>query len=426
MIRPMITSPSFLRIATAFALLIAVGCSTPSADSAFDPNFDEGVPAVITSVVPANGSFAGFETVTLNGTDFGTDPAAVSVWFNNTRAQVVSVTPTRIIVNTPNIVRDSIRIKVAKANVVAFSNPVPYKLESLFIDATTLPTNTTALGAGIDLLGNLYISTLASGIPSGVGRFNSGGVLNPTYVPVQGWSYRVVKVGPDGGLYMLRVAGGVPVIYRSGPTGGATTNWGSGVGRAEDLDFDQNNFMWVVGANETNTAVNQSIVRVQDNGATRSYTRYPFVANGHSVKVYDGHLYVGGTRGGNPFIWRFPINPDNTLGAEQTVVDLGIKYATDVIPRSIAFATDGTMFVSLSGANFDQLPAGRQPLLAVAPNGDVREYYPGVIPGIIVKMHWVPGTQRVLMTLLPRETGQTQRLITINFQKDGAPFYGIE
>jgi glucose/arabinose dehydrogenase len=225
---------------------------------------------------------------------------------------------------------------------------------------------------------------------------------------------------------MLRVAGGVPVVYRSGPTGGATTNWGSGVGRAEDFDFDQNNFMWVVGANETNSATNQSIVRVQDNGATRSYVRKTFVANGHSVKVYNGFVYVGGTRGGNPFIWRFPILPDNTLGDEEMVVDLGVKYATDIIPRSIAFATDGTMFVSLSGTNFDQLPAGRQPLLAVAPNGDVIEYYPGIVPGIIVKMHWVPGTQRVLMTLLPREVGQTQRLITINFQKNGAPFYGIE
>jgi hypothetical protein len=426
MIRPMATSLSFLRLSAVFFLMIAVGCSTPTPDSAFDPDFDEGVPAVITSVVPADKSFAGFETVTLNGTDFGTDPAEVSVWFNNIKADVVSVTPTRIVVNTPNMVTDSIRIKVAKSNVVAFSNPVPYKLESLFIDATTLPTNTTALGAGIDLTGNLYVSTLASGIPSGVGKYSSSGVINATYVPIQGWAYRVVKVGPDGGLYMLRVAGGVPVVYRSGPAGGSTTNWGSGVGRAEDFDFDQNNFMWVVGANETNTVTNQSIVRVQDNGATRSYVRYPFVANGHSVKVYDGYLYVGGTRAGAPFIWRFPINPDNTLGAEETVVNLGTAYATDVIPRSIAFATDGTMFVSLSGTNFDQLPEGRQPLLAVSPSGDVSEYYPGVIPGIIVKMHWIPDTQRVLMTVLPRETGQTQRLISINFQKDGAPFYGIE
>jgi hypothetical protein len=407
-------------------LIALLGCSQPSADSAFDPDFDEGVPAVISSVTPANGSFAGFETVTIDGSQFGTDPAAISVWFNNIKADVVSVTPTRIVVNTPNFVSDSIRIKVAKTNVVAFSNPVAYTLESLFIDATTLPTNTTALGAGIDLAKNLYVSTLASGIPSGVGKFDGEGVINGTYVPVQGWGYRVVKVGPDGGLYMLRVAGGVPVVYRSGPTGGSTTNWGSGVGRAEDLDFDQNNFAWVVGANETNSATNQSIVRIQDNGASRSYVRYPFVANGHAVKVYDGYLYVGGTRGGNPFIWRFPINPDNSLGAEEQVLNLGTAYATDVVPRSIVFATDGTMFISVSGANFDQLPDGRQPLLSVSPAGELREFYAGIIPGIILKMHWIPGTQRVLMTVLPRETGQTQRLISINFQKDGAPFYGIE
>lgn len=405
---------------------LVAACSTPAADSAFDPNADEGTPAVISSVVPADEYFAGYETITLNGTDFGTDPDEVAVWFNNTKAELVSVNPTQIVVRTPNLVADSIRIKVAKTNTVAFSNAVDYKLTSLFTDVTVFPVNTTPLGAGIGADGFYYVSTLASGIPSGVGKFDADGADNATYVPVQSWSYRVVKMGPDNALYMLRVAGGVPIVYRSAAGGGATTNWGVGVGRAEDFDYDAANFMWVVGANETNTVANQSIVRVQDNGASRSYVRYPFVANGHAVKVYNDFLYVGGTRGGNPYIWRFPINPDNTLGAEEEVVNLGTAYATDIVPRSIVFATDGTMFVSVTGSSFDALPSGRQPLLQITPAGAVSEYYAGIIPGIILKMHWIPGTQNVLMTVLPAEAGGSARLISINFQKNGAPFYGIE
>lgn len=422
----MTTSHTYSQFAAVFAIMIVAGCTTPSADIAFDPDFDEGIPAVITSLSPANKWYAGLETITINGSEFGTDPAAVSVWFNNVQANVLSITPTQIVVRTPFYVADSIRIKIAKVNVVAFSNDMPYELESLTKDATELPTNTTPLGAGVDSDLNLYVSLIATSGPVGVGKFDSVGVITGELVTRQGWPYRVIKVGPDDGLYMLRVAGGVPIIYRAAPTGGTTTTWGTGLGRAEDLDFDEAGFAWVVGANETNSALNQSIVRVQDNGATRSYVRTPFVANGHSVKVYDDHLYVGGTRGGNPYVWRFPILPDNTLGAEEEVVDLGAEYATDIIPRSIVFATDGTMFVSLSGTSFDQLPANREPLLAVSPAGEVSEYYPGIIPGTIVKMHWIPGTQRVLMTVMPRETGTAPRLLSTNFLKNGAPFYGIE
>src|SRR5690606_3974214 len=74
----------FRLIGTLSMAWLLAACSTPAADSAFDPNFEEGVPATITSVVPAGEYFAGYETITLNGSDFGSTTDDVVVWFNNT------------------------------------------------------------------------------------------------------------------------------------------------------------------------------------------------------------------------------------------------------------------------------------------------------------------------------------------------------
>jgi sugar lactone lactonase YvrE len=403
------------------AVVLTASCEGPGSNSLFDEGVTFAPDPTVTSLSPANRFFAGFQTITITGTNFSPTPANNTVWFNNVRATVVSASATQIVVNTPNMVADSIGVKVAVKGAIGFSNSSRYQLEPLFSDATTLPPSTLPVGSAVDRNGFFYISYISStsAAPLGVGRFDATRVLQQTYVPVQGWAYRAMKIGPDGGLYMLRVAGGVPIVYRTGPAGGATTNWASSVGRAEDLDFDAQGFAWVVGSNETNTVANQRIVRIQDLGASRAVTGYPFVANGTAVKVYNGHLYVGGTRGGVPKIWRFPINPDNTLGAEEEWLDL-TSYSSQAVPRSIAFATDGTMFVAVNTT------ATTQPLLAVSPAKQISEYYPNIIPGSILKMHWIKGTQRVLMTLINPETGNTTRVITMNMQKDGAPFYGIE
>jgi|GEM_PF-1890240 len=409
----------FVGVLTVMAVLI--GCDTPGSNSLFDDTVTFAPDPTVTSLNPANRFFAGFQTITITGTNFSPTAANNTVWFNNVKATVVSASATQIVVNTPNLVADSIGVKVAVKGAIGFSNNTRYKLEPLFSDATSLPPNTLPVGAAVDRDGFFYISYISSATaaPLGVGRFDATRALQQTYVPVQGWAYRAMKIGPDGGLYMLRVAGGVPIVYRSGPAGGATTNWASSVGRAEDLDFDAQGFAWVVGSNETNTASNQRIVRIQDLGASRAVTGYPFVANGTAVKVYAGHLYVGGTRANVPKIWRFPINPDNTLGAEEEWIDLS-SYSSQAVPRSIAFATDGTMFVAVNTT------PTTQPLLAVSPAKQISEYYPNIIPGSILKMHWMKGTQRVLMTLINPGTGNTTRTITLNMQKDGAPFYGIE
>lgn len=411
------------------AVIMMQSCNSPSSNSLFDEHAEFKPTPSITTVSPANGYFAGYLTVTINGSNFSTVPAENNVWFNNRKATVVSASATQIVVNTPNYVADSIQIKVNVNGALAYSNSVRYKLEALFENATSFAPGIVPHVAAPGPLGEYYVSVETAGQPNGVSVYNSRGVTREGFTPAQAFTYRAMKYGPDGGLYMLRVTGGEPLVRRSPPGGGATTNWASGVGRPEDLDFDERDFLWVVGSNEgAVTVANRSIVRIQNMGSSRALVRYPFDANGTSVKVYNGFLYIGGTRGGLPFIWRFPINSsDNSLGAEEIVVNLATAYNANVVPRSIAFATDGTMFVAVSGNNaFNLLAPAPQPLLAISTTGQVSEQYANILPGVILKMHWIPGTQKMLMTLLPVASGQTQRLITLNMQKDGAPYYGIQ
>jgi hypothetical protein len=404
-------------------------CDSPSSNSLFDKDAEFNPDPTIASVSPANGFFAGYLTVTINGSNFSTVAAENNVWFNNRKATVVSATATQLVVNTPNYVADSIQIKVNVDGALAYSNSIRYKLEALYENATSFAPGLVPYVAAVGPAGEYYVSVEASGLPAGVSVFNSTGVTREAYTPAQSFTYRAMKYGPDGGLYMLRVTGGESLIRRSPPNGGATTTWASGIGRPEDLDFDEQDFLWLVGSNEgAVTVANRSIVRVQNLGASRALVRYPFDANGTAVKVYNGYLYVGGTRANVPYIWRFPINSsDNSLGAEETVVNLGTAYNANVVPRSLAFATDGTLFVSVSGNTaFNLLSPAPQPLLSITPAGVVSEQYADILPGVILKMHWIPGTQKLLMTLLPVADGQTQRLITLNMQKDGAPYYGIQ
>ncbi len=410
------------------AVILMQQCDTPSSNSLFDEKAEFKPNPAITSVSPANGFFAGYLTVTINGSNFSSVPAENKVWFNNRPATVVSATPTQIVVNTPNYVADSINIKVNVVGALAYSNAIRYKLEALFENATSFAPGTIPFVAAVGPAGQYFVSVEASGLPAGVHIYNRVGVVREAYTPAQAFTYRAMKYGKDGGLYMLRVTGPEPLVRRSPPNGGVTTNWASNIGAPEDLDFDAQDFLWVVGSNEgAVTVANRSIVRVQNLGASRAIVRYPFNANGTAVKVFNNFLYVGGTQGGVPFIWRFPINADNSLGAAEVVVNLSTAYNADVVPRSIAFATDGTMFVAVSGNQaFNRLSPAPQPLLAISPAGVVSEQYAGILPGVILKMHWIPGTQKILMTLLPVQAGQTQRLITLNMQKNGAPYYGIE
>lgn len=392
----------FKRMLPVFAIALAVvACETPESASLFDENYNKGTTPVINAVSPAGGYFAGYQQITITGSNFTSDASRLFVYFNNVRASIVSATPTQIVVNTPNLVADSIGIKVSLLGVEAYSNSVQYRLESLFSNAVSFPANENPWATTIDGAGNFYVSYEASGSPNGIKKVGADGttVLNPTLGTPQSWFYRSAKVGADGGIYLVR-GGAVPFLYRLDPTGGVPASWASGIGRTEDVTFDADGNAWTGGTNEGNAA-NSRLNRITP---TRQITRYPFNAQIYALDYFNNHIYVAGTRGSDSFVWKVELGVDGTPGPEQTVANLTQAGGVGR-PTAIVVAGDGTVFVGMNES---------KPLYQVTSAGQVSEMYPGIIPANILKMEYIKGTQHLLMTILPNPG--PNRVLRLNVQ----------
>lgn len=395
----------FKRILPVLAIgLAVVACETPESASLFDENYEKGTTPVISSVSPENEFFAGYEEVTITGSNFTANTSELFVYFNNVRAEIVSASPTQVVVRTPNLVADSVGIKVGVLGVEAFSNSIQYKLKALFTTAVPFPNNENPWASTIDADGNYYVSYEMSGSPAGVKKVGSDGenVIDPEFGTRQSWFYRSAKAGPDGGVYLVR-GGAVPFVYRIDPTGGAApATWGRGIGRTEDVTFDTAGNAWTGGTNEGNAA-NSRLNRISPDG---SVERFPFDATVYALDYADGYLYVAGTRADVSYVWKFELDENNEPGAEQVVADL-TAAGGEGRPTAVAVSADGTIFVGMNET---------KPLYQVTASGDVSEMYPGIVPGSILKMQYISGTQNLLMTLLPTEGNN--RVISLNVQKD--------
>jgi hypothetical protein len=374
-------------------------CETPDSASLFDENYQALPAPVITSVTPDGGTFAGYLEIVINGSNFSSTPANNLVYFNARRATVLSASATQLLVRTPNMVADSIGIKVAVLGVESFSNSWQYRLESLFEDVITFASAENPWAATRDSDGNYYVSLEASGAPAGVRKYNPDGtVAIETYAPAQSWFYRASTVDANGNLYLVR-GGAIPFVYRVTTGGSAAASWRSGLGRTEDVIFARNH-IWSAGTNETSSP-NSRINRTTLDGTLE---RFPFVAQVYALAYLNNHIYVAGTRGDVSTVWRLPLDDNLVPGEEQQMAQFP---GVDGRPGSIAVAADGTVFVGFNTGN---------KLFEVSPSGTVQEIYEGILTGNILKMEFIPGTQRILATVVSAE--RNNRVIWLNVQRN--------
>ncbi|MCH8494657.1 MAG: IPT/TIG domain-containing protein [Balneolales bacterium] len=378
-------------------------CDAPDSASLFDENYVSLTPPEISSVSPEDWTFAGYEEVVINGSNFSSDPSNVFVYFNSTRATILQASETQLLVRTPNLVADSVGIKVSVLGVDKFSNSHQYRLEALFEDIVTFPDNEEPWIASRGTDGSIYASYEASGSAAGIKKFGPDGeVENPTYAPAQNWFYRSAAVDDEGNLYLVR-GGAVPFIYRVLPGGSAATSWRTGLGRTEDVIFG-GGYIWSGGTNEGN-ATNARINRTEKDATLE---RFEFDAQIYALAYANSTIYVAGTRDGDSYIWRLPLDANDEPGAEEVVANLTSAEA-DGRPTGLVVAADGVAIVSMSEGN---------QLYEVTPAGQVTELYNGILPGNPLKMEFIPDSQLVLITLLPFNTDLNNRIIQLNVQRD--------
>ena len=96
-------------IALMFALI-----SCDDNDSKKGAQYDPNAPIVLTTFEPDSGRLR--DMVLLNGSNFGTDPSAIKVFFNSSEAKVVGSTGTRILARVPRLPGDTCILSVQIGN----------------------------------------------------------------------------------------------------------------------------------------------------------------------------------------------------------------------------------------------------------------------------------------------------------------------
>jgi hypothetical protein len=102
-----------LKILPIAGLLFLNSCKDEVTPSLNDLSVGGAATPVITSFNPPNSALAGVTHVTITGQNFNPSAVGNFVYFNGLPADVLSATPTELVVSPPVVISDSIIVKVA-------------------------------------------------------------------------------------------------------------------------------------------------------------------------------------------------------------------------------------------------------------------------------------------------------------------------
>lgn len=362
---------------------------------------------VITSISPPNQALAGVTPLTISGSNFSTTLKNNFVYFNGKPGTIQSATETQLVVIPPNVVADTVLIKVAVLNSDNFSNIYQYKLISPWeVYYPFDPIAEKAYGIIIDNSNNLLVNLYDIGIWK-----ITPDKQKSLYIPkgnTQKWDN--FRFGPANELYGARSARGIwklvenvaPASPWAAPTSGTLIA----------LEFDNQQNLWVLNASN-------NIFRIKQD---KTITSFPFTGVLRAIRIFDNALYVGASKDNIEGVWKIPLLPDGTLGTEELYFDMtNIKLGAKV--TAITFAADGDLIIGTD--------KGPNPILIVKPDKSSSELYPGVIgANSVLSMYW-PSTGTGLFFVRGEEKDAagtkilvSQTPIRVEMEKNGAPYYG--
>jgi len=320
-------------------LLLINGCKMDVAEPIWEKPFTNPPTPIITSIVPAQ-AVAGVSIITINGENFSDATGINTVYFDNTVTEVISSTPTSIVVRRPNVATDSAVIKIVSSQALSAVKYSPYKVEQVVKRYGDFNENTTLNVVVTDNLENLYV---IEGL--NVHKINPNGDKN--VIATANRTAYDAKVGPDGNLYLT---GSNRAIDKVDVTTGEVSRWvqmpsGKNV-RYGDFD-DNGNFY--TGGNKTDLLVVESNLTIKP--AAGFYSGFDILA----VRAFNNFIYVAAKKSDyadTAKIYRHQIDATGNLGTQELVFDMRITedFSSREI-KGLTFSTAGIMFLATSAVN---------------------------------------------------------------------------
>lgn len=392
-------------------LLALLSCvENPETPVLYDPSAPGGPTPEIVSISPSGQAFAGIDTITVTGTNFSTTPGENIVYVNSTVVPLATATATTLTFKAPNIVLDSVGVRVARFGSEKMSSVVKYKLVAAYLVSPSIPASEEAWAAATDSAGNLYLS-MTSGGGIGIKKYPAAGGPRTDYSTTGGVTkFTGMKMGPGGEIYAARNLG---ALYKVPAGGGTPAAWliGGGLGRTFDFDFDVNKNIWAAGDGA-------NVYRVRPDKNVKAFA---LDANIRSVRVYNGYVYFAGKlRSDNSEqVVRRRIVTADSLDVTEGYFNFSSSpfFTSGRSIYAITFSADGHLYVSTDAEN---------PIIVVTPTLNAYSLYPGVLTPTHHVLAW--GTGPFLYALRGNAAAgaavTSPTVMKINTLRLSAPYHG--
>ena len=388
--------------------LLVFSCEDPNyPENIWDEN-DQGNASPSISSVEPEAAFAGIDTLTISGQNFSENTSENLVYFNNMLGEVINATSTSLRVITPNLVSDSVQIRVAVQGAFLFADHSSlYTLTAAVLDYGPFDQFTDIFSLDLDRDENLIVSM--DGTPNAefwiVDTNQDSAVWSGALAKGSG-----MKLGPTGSVYFVNYQ---RFLYKDEQ---GTPKENSEIfkrlnGNATDLDFDSYGNLFVGGAGSTVDVVDIN----DDDGLTSGVTEAKNLDTLDilSLKVFNDYLYVLTTTvTSDQAIYKMQILDDSgSLGDLELVFDWSAY--TNKLSSALCFtlSESGDLFV---GSDSDDQP------LTYIQNGNASGFYSSILTAPISYMAW--GNSNYLYLI--NKTEETNRVQRVDTRMSGADYYG--
>ena len=382
-----------------FVLVIA-GCEYDTNSVVYEDKITYPEGPSITGIDPDQVAIPGANTISILGTNFCNGAENNQVYFNNNPVEVLEASSTIIKVRRPNIISDSVIIRV-----VAFDNYLvaeydqPYKIEPVSADVGAFIENKELSALAVDKNENLYVCERVARV---VWKISSTG--DKTQFAQTSRFVTDAKIGPGG---MLMLMANNKNIYQINLATGEETVWKTAAKSVSYGDFDsQGNFF---------TGAKNNLYVLLANGGSLDIDLNKF--NFRCVRVYNGYVYLLAENTSpdeeNPElgIWRFEIKSDGSLGEKELFLDwaeTGDYAESD--PTFLTFGQDGIMYVTTDNEN---------PIFMLDEDGKQDVLYKEILTSPLTYITW--GSQNDMYVIIG---GDENKVNSIGMGAQCAPYYG--
>jgi len=379
---------------------------------------DPGAPSPkINSITPSDSVYSFVTQIRITGENFSSSTDAVNgnrVYFDNQPGTIISATSTEIVVLSPDISGDSLKLKVVAPPAIPIAEYYPYEIFASVDKIEQFNPLESVTAIELDPEANLF-AFVTDSLRGRIYKVTPGGVKTE-YGTAPFPSASDMKFAPGGYLYIQQ--SGSRNIHRIAPGGGAAQVFISlpnNNDRMRYYDFDENQNLFASGIRTGIFAINH-----QSGNAVKvgSYANHDI----KSIRVYNGFVYVAATYNGTNTsfppegVWRSQIlSANGDLGNPEVVFDWSVTgfKAGSLAGIPITFSSAGDMFIGIDGDNS---------ILIVHSDKTYEYLYPGFINPTSQQIVW--GNGKFLYQNRVSSDVSIRGVYKIYTDRFGAPYYG--